>query len=188
MTSSPLDFTETSTLRTETSAHAGTAENISATECPCGSHQPYTSCCGVFHRGEGEAATAEALMRSRYSAYALHDADYLNKTHHPSTLDADLKESLKDSFERCVWTGLKITGRKAGSVQDKEGHVRFEASFRQGDKHFVLKEHSRFVHEDGRWFYVDGQGGIEPAKVPLPGRNDPCWCGSGKKFKKCHAA
>lgn len=125
-------------------------------------------------------------MRSRYSAYALHNADYLNSTHHPSTLDEDLKASLKDSFERCLWTGLKITGRKAGSAKDTEGEVRFEASFTQDTKHYVLKELSRFVKENGQWLYLDGSGGIEPVKTALPGRNDPCWCGSGKKFKKCH--
>lgn len=154
--------------------------------CPCGSEHVYSHCCGPLHEGGAEASTAEALMRSRYSAYALHLAAYLNKTHHPSTLDPELKASLEDSFQRCQWTGLKITGRKAGGPQDDEGMVRFEAAFTQQDQHYLLKEASRFVKEEGRWLYLDGQGGIEPVKPILPGRNDPCWCGSGKKFKKCH--
>lgn len=154
--------------------------------CPCGSGMGYGDCCAPLHLGKSKASTAEALMRSRYSAYAKHNADYLNRTHHPSTLDEELKANLKDSFERCEWTGLKITGRKAGTANDNEGFVRFEASFTQENKPYLLKEYSRFVKENGCWFYIDGQGGIEPVKVTLPGRNDPCWCGSGKKFKKCH--
>lgn len=159
-----------------------------AADCPCGSKLTYGDCCGPLHAGECIAATAEALMRSRYSAYALHNADYLNNTHHPTTLDAELKASLKDSFERCQWTGLKITGRKGGNIDDQEGSVRFEAAFTQQDQHYLLKEMSRFVRENGRWYYLDGSGGIEPVKTAQPGRNDPCWCGSGKKFKKCHGS
>lgn len=166
---------------------AASSMHVDATDpCPCGSDLAYGSCCAPLHQGVSDAMTAEALMRSRYSAYALHNADYLGKTHHPTTLDEDLKASLRDSFERCQWTGLKITGRKAGTQNDDEGMVRFEAYFSQGDKAYVLKESSRFVREDGRWLYLDGTGGIEPVKVTQPGRNDPCWCGSGKKFKKCH--
>lgn len=127
-------------------------------------------------------------MRSRYSAYAMHNADYLNRTHHASTLDEDLKTSLKDSFDHCRWTGLNITGRKAGGANDSEGVVRFEAAFTQQGKDYLLKETSRFVREEGVWYYLDGTGGIEPVKIAQPGRNDPCWCGSGKKFKKCHGA
>lgn len=154
--------------------------------CLCGSGDTYSDCCLPLHLGIRPAVTAEALMRSRYSAYALHNADYLNRTHHASTLDEDLKASLKGSFDHCQWTGLSITGRKGGGPKDNEGVVRFEAAFTQEGKRYVLKETSRFIREGDRWFYLDGTGGIEPLKVTQPGRNDPCWCGSGKKFKKCH--
>lgn len=154
--------------------------------CPCLSHLSFGLCCGPYLAGAADAPSADALMRSRYTAYALCNAAYLNKTHHASTRSDNLESSLEDSFKNCEWTGLKITSRLGGSESDNEGKVRFEASFVQQGKSYLLKETSRFVKENGCWLYVDGDGKIDAIKPSLPGRNDPCWCGSGKKFKKCH--
>jgi len=116
-------------------------------------------------------------MRSRYTAYCLRDAAYLLKTWHPRTRPAALDFNGDDT----EWTGLDILRQAAGGAGDTEGVVEFAASYRQGGKARRLHETSRFLREDGEWLYVDGDIHAE-AK---PGRNEPCPCGSGKKFKKC---
>ncbi|MGY6563111.1 MAG: YchJ family protein [Halomonadaceae bacterium] len=141
--------------------------------CPCGSGLPLDACCGRFHAGEA-APTPEALMRSRYSAFALGLEDYLLATWHASTRPVDL--NLDDATS---WIRLEVLDH--GSAGER-GHVHFRATFREGRRWGVLAENSRFVHEAGRWFYVDGEPTMERLK---PGRNDPCPCGSGRKFKSC---
>jgi SEC-C motif-containing protein len=118
---------------------------------PCGSGDTYGTCCGPLHRGEAVAPTAERLMRSRYTAFVLHDARYLLATWHPSTrpprlhLDADVR-----------WLRLLVLGHAAGGPFDEEGTVEFEAIFRTAEGRGVQHENSRFVREDGRWVYVSG--------------------------------
>lgn len=150
--------------------------------CPCGSQRTYEDCCGPCHRGEVPAATAEALMRSRYSAFVKHLADYLIQTHHPSQRCPDDAMTLTKSFDDTSWLGLAILAITAGSEQDTQGTVTFAARYRTNGKDGTLHERSHFVKQDGCWFYLNGD--ILP--LPHPGRNDPCWCGSGRKFKKCH--
>lgn len=157
--------------------------NISMTEtlCPCGSNLPYAGCCGRFHSGQ-PAPTAEALMRSRYSSFALRDAAYLARTLHPSKRQPNELQHIEQSFGDTRWTGLVILDRSDGQVNDDSGVVEFIAHYQSGGQRGQLQERSRFVRENGAWLYVDGAKGI----LPAPGRNDPCWCGSGKKSKKCH--
>jgi SEC-C motif-containing protein len=120
--------------------------------CPCGSGAAYADCCGRWHAGplHLQAPTAEALMRSRYSAYVLELSDYLRDTWHPSTR---LAEPLRFG-EGVRWLGLEVRRQ----VQTDAGHavVEFVARSKQGGRAARLHETSRFVHEDGRWFYVDG--------------------------------
>ena len=114
--------------------------------CPCGSPKSYAECCGPLHGG-GDAVTAEALMRSRYSAYALGDKDYLLRTWAESTRPTALAAASPR------WLGLKVVRyREHGD----EAEVEFVARFRQGGKVQLLHETSRFVREGGRWFYIDG--------------------------------
>jgi len=115
--------------------------------CPCLSGLPYDECCGRFFAGAA-APTAEALMRSRFSAFALGDADYLLATWHPSTRPGDLE---LDSDVR--WYRLDILDRVAGGPLDTEGVVEFEAFFR-GAERGSQRERSRFVREGKRWFYL----------------------------------
>ncbi|GHF80261.1 YchJ family protein [Streptomyces thermodiastaticus] len=115
--------------------------------CPCGLPEPYQECCGRFHRGVAAAPTAEALMRSRYSAFARQDAEYLLRTWHPRNRPARL-----DLDPRMRWTGLEILGTTGGSAFHTTGTVTFRASYRGG----VLHERSRFERVDGAWVYVDG--------------------------------
>ena len=118
--------------------------------CPCGSGQRYAACCGPLHAGERPAASAEALMRSRYSAYVLKLADYLLATWHPSTRPSELDLAADDS----KWLGLDV---KRHEVQDDDrAMVEFVARYRIAGRVHRLHELSRFVREEGRWFYVDG--------------------------------
>jgi SEC-C motif-containing protein len=115
--------------------------------CPCGLPQAYEVCCGRFHAGGALAPTAEALMRSRYSAFVRLDAGYLLRTWHPRTRPARL-----DPEPGTRWTGLEILGTSGGSAFHTAGTVTFRASFRGGSLH----ERSRFERVDGAWVYVDG--------------------------------
>ncbi len=115
--------------------------------CPCGRSEPYERCCGRYHGGTAAAPTAEALMRSRYSAFVRGDVGYLLRTWHPRTRPARLE---LDPGMR--WTGLEILGTTDGSAFHTTGTVTFRASYRGG----ALHERSRFERVDGAWAYVDG--------------------------------
>ncbi|MFF7241402.1 YchJ family protein [Streptomyces collinus] len=115
--------------------------------CPCGRPESYDACCGRFHAGTAAAPTAEALMRSRYSAFVVGDAGYLLRTWHPGTRPGRL-----DLDPGTRWTGLEILGTTDGSAFHRTGTVTFRASYRGGSLH----ERSRFERVDGAWVYVDG--------------------------------
>jgi len=118
--------------------------------CPCGSEKPYDQCCGPIIAGAA-APTAEALMRSRYSAYVKRVEDYLLATWHPETRPSELDLAADDS----KWLGLAV---KSHVTQD-ENHasVEFVARYRVAGKGHRLHEISRFVREGGRWYYRDGE-------------------------------
>ena len=126
--------------------------------CPCGSGQPYAACCGVFHvglpAGGPTAPTAEALMRSRFSAFALGLTDYLLATWHPSTRPADLEVD-----PDTTWTRLRILDRTGGGPEDATGTVTFRAHFIHDGDRGAQSETSRFVRDAGRWVYLDGDVG-----------------------------
>lgn len=115
--------------------------------CPCGTGQPYMACCGPFHAGEAEAPTPEALMRSRYSAYALGLADYLLATWHPATAPGEL------DLPPIKWVGLEVLQAEAAG---DAGVVQFTARYKQQGRAGALHETSRFARVDGRWRYIDG--------------------------------
>lgn len=116
-------------------------------DCPCGSATPYGACCGRLHAGAEQAPTALALMRSRYTAYAVGDAEYVWRTWHPTTrpdrIDLDGPQS------PLSWSGLEIH-------DSGEDWVDFTASYLDADGAGALREHSRFQRRAGRWFYLDG--------------------------------
>ncbi|MCH8499676.1 MAG: YchJ family protein [Marinobacter sp.] len=141
--------------------------------CPCGSGDAYDSCCGPIHQGRA-AATPEALMRSRYTAFVLALPDYLLATWHPRTRPATL--SLDGSP---AWASLQVLS--AGQRGD-EGQVHFRALYPAAEGWGSLEEASEFVREGGRWYYLHGR---TREGVYKPGRNDRCPCGSGRKFKAC---
>ncbi|MDO9286952.1 MAG: YchJ family metal-binding protein [Aquabacterium sp.] len=119
--------------------------------CPCGSLQPLATCCGRWFAGplHLQAPDAQALMRSRYSAFARGLGDYLLATWHPSTRPPQIE------FEPGLrWLGLQV--RRHQAVDDAHATVEFVARSKLGGRAHRLHETSRFVREDGRWFYVDG--------------------------------
>jgi SEC-C motif-containing protein len=127
------------------------------TPCPCGLGEPYDACCGPLHTGAVPAATAEQLMRSRYSAFAVGDAGYLVRTWHPDTRPARLR---LHPGQR--WTGLRIVERERGGLLDREGTVEFRATYVHKGQAGEVHERSRFTRVDGAWLYV----GEAPAGRP----------------------
>ena len=119
-------------------------------KCPCGSGLKYMKCCGRYIKKAERPATAEMLMRSRYTAYVLQDAEYLLKTWHRSTRPAEL-----DLVSEPVnWNGLEITSTIAGLQKDDNGEVEFIARFKAHNTSQQLHELSLFVKENNQWFYV----------------------------------
>ena len=167
-------------------------------KCPCGSGRSYSDCCEPYITGKAKAPTAEALMRSRYSAYAEHAVDYIIDTCvHRAENDIDYK-STRDWSERPTWLGLKIISTEKGGPGDTEGTVEFEATYEQDGLKDVHHETAKFIKEngdaitkgdaaDGTWLYEEGR--VTPHTIvrtaPKTGRNEPCPCGSGKKYKHC---
>lgn len=132
------------------------AKTPSTTLCPCGSSQPYAGCCGRFiDHPECAAPTAEALMRSRYSAYTLGCESYLLATWQAATRPAGL--DLADDAGKVKWLGLEIRRTELGGVNDQTGIVEFVARYKVGGRALRLHETSRFRRDDGRWFYLDGE-------------------------------
>lgn len=147
--------------------------------CPCGNPAEYEACCGLRHSGLGPASTAEALMRSRYTAYVKGLAPYL-----AATQRAPLDEKGTLSWSGSVkWVGLTVHNSRGGEG-DAIGEVEFTARYLNGNKLCSLHERSAFERLDGRWIYTTGTPDHAEVKVE---RNAPCPCGSGRKFKSCCA-
>ncbi|MBI1260302.1 MAG: YchJ family protein [Rhizobiales bacterium] len=153
--------------------------------CPCGSGKTFGDCCAPYLAGSALPPSPEALMRSRYSAFATHNIDYLESTLLPGTRDDFDRDGVREWAEGATWTGLEVRHTEAGGPMDQTGVVEFIAHFSMQGEPRLHHETSSFVRQDGRWWYVDGIMGARPRKVEKIGRNDPCSCGSGKKYKKC---
>lgn len=150
-------------------------------ECPCGSDAAFETCCGPILAGS-PAPTAEALMRSRYTAFVRGDAEYIARTY-----TSENRATVGGDLPAVDWVGLEILGTSGGGIADRTGTVDFAARYRADGAVRIHRENSNFRREDGHWVYIDGTMGPEapPGKT---GRNDPCPCGSGEKFKKCCGA
>lgn len=160
-------------------------------QCPCCSDRPFAQCCEPFICGAVAATTAEQVMRSRYTAYAEGDIAYLKKTTHPDGL-ADFDEEATLSWsENSLWKGLEILATEGGGPEDDQGIVEFAAHFSQKDVEHKHHERAIFKRENQEWLFLDGNPvKSKPVKnnSPKVGRNDPCPCNSGKKYKKCCGA
>ncbi|WP_319560596.1 YchJ family protein [Marispirochaeta sp.] len=156
-------------------------------QCPCGSGKSYSACCEPFITGFKKAPAPEALMRSRYSAYTKNILSYIESSHDPETRDSLDLEATSRWAQDSEWLGLTILRTEAGGKGDDKGIVEFEARYRQDGEEQRHHEESIFVQRDGTWYFHDGH---KPSltvirEEPKIGRNDPCPCGSGKKYKKC---
>lgn len=151
------------------------------TICYCGSQKLYKECCYPFISGNLKPETPEQLMRSRYSAFLIKDIEYLISTHHPSKRQLNEREVLMQTIHETHWLGLKILKTDKSQINQGIGYVEF-AAFYKNNEIKQLHENSKFIYENGQWYYLNGVL-LEPFKFA---RNEPCWCGSMKKYKKCH--
>lgn len=159
--------------------------------CPCGSEKDYQKCCEVYHSGKKTPETAEILMRARYAAFAKNQVKFIGESHIPGTSDFDEAEATEWATSS-KWKGLEIINTQQGGEEHNTGSVEFKALYSdKDDKDYLHHEISIFKKIDGKWFYEDGQivgtGPITRA-TPKVGRNEPCPCDSGKKYKKCCGA
>jgi len=165
-------------------------ESILMSECPCCSGLTYAECCEPVIRGEKNPETPEQVMRARYSAYARTEIDYLEDSTHVDGREDFDKASSRTWSENADWEKLEIVRTQGGGPDDNQGFVEFIARFVQKDIKQKHHEVAEFKKEGDRWFFLDGQPVTpEPYKreTPKVGRNNPCPCGSGKKYKKCCA-
>ena len=165
--------------------------------CPCRSmdlnKMDYESCCRPLLEGKKKAATAEQLMRARYSAYVVKNVDYIDQTQVAVPNEVFNKEEALKWAESSDWMGLEIVKTQKGDSNDNTGLVEFVAHYKDKASGTDLRHHetSMFTKNEGDWKFKEGQiHGAEPVRrlEPKIGRNDPCSCGSGKKFKKCCGA
>jgi len=132
--------------------------------------------------------TAEALMRARYTAYTRGDVAYLRQSLHPKSHDTFDEKSTREWAAKSEWHGLEVLRTERGGPDDNDGVVEFIARYRNEGQDLEHREVAQFQRSDNDWSFVDGRVfGLDPIvrDDPKIGRNDPCSCGSGKKFKKC---
>ena len=125
--------------------------------CFCGKSLSYDDCCGSLHLGKCVAKTAEELMRSRYSAFAVANVDYILRTYAPETRPNSERAEIKQWAESVMWLGLQVLSTQKGKSDDKEGRVKFKALYSEAGKIHEMIEDSFFRFEKGEWFYVDGR-------------------------------
>ena len=156
--------------------------------CPCGSGKPLAVCCGPYLDGAAWPKTAEALMRSRYTAYALGNYPWLVETTHPDVRAGVSAEALEQQCKGVRWLRLDVEKCVDGAEPWDADIVEFHALYELDGVVRQIGERSAFVHDGERLYYMDGTA-LRPAayrrEAPKVGRNDPCPCGSGKKYKKC---
>lgn len=158
------------------------------TDCPCGSGNDYDTCCRPLIEGTLKAPGPEALMRSRYTAFTQQAMPYIEETLHPSQRhDYDAAGSAKWARES-EWQGLEIVNVSANPDNSSRSSVEFKAHYRINGVKQVHHEIAEFRKTDDTWYFYDGKM-VGPGQVrretPKVGRNDPCPCGSGRKYKKC---
>jgi len=157
--------------------------------CFCDTQKKFSECCDPVLKGERVPVHAVDLMRARYSAFVLHDIDFLMNSV-TSKLKKDIdRKSIEEWSKNSQWDGLEILATDQGGPGDEVGQVEFKAKFREKEEAREHHEVATFVKTGGSWFFDDGKPPVsKPVKSTGPkiGRNDPCHCGSGKKYKKCH--
>ena len=158
--------------------------------CPCGSQKKLIECCLPVIQGKRVAGTAEEVMRARYTAFTRSDIDFIMASHHSRTRGEVNREEIESWSKDSKWLSLRIVDVKQGQPSDSRGIVTFRAQYELDGKMTDHWEHALFEKEENEWRFLDAQPlKTQPiVRTPKPGRNDPCNCGSGKKFKKCCGA
>lgn len=155
-------------------------------KCPCGSSKTFSECCEPVICGSRPAETAEQLMRARYSAYTKAAMDFIFETTHPQHRSDYDHDGTKTWAEESDWQGLEICGTERGGKNDSTGEVEFIARFKRGEMPHEHHENGLFEKKDGIWYFTEGiMVKSKPIRSQKIGRNDPCSCGSGMKYKKC---
>ena len=163
----------------------------STEQCPCKSGKPFGECCGPIISGEAKANTAEALMRARYSSYVTGNVDFLKTSASKAVQEQFDEEASKAWSKAAKWHGFEILRTEGGQSGDKTGVVEFRALYTANGEFCNHHEVSTFSNGPDGWVFEDGEMVGETPTVreePKVGRNDPCPCGSGKKYKKCCGA
>ncbi len=157
-------------------------------QCHCQSGKPFAECCEPYIKGVNNPPTAEALMRSRYSAYVTEDIPYLANTLHPKERE-DFDEAGAAKWAReANWQGLEVVRTDKGSANDSKGEVEFKVSYKRHGSTCIHHERAEFRKSEGIWYFFDGKmisDGPAKREGPKIGRNELCPCGSGKKYKRC---
>lgn len=156
--------------------------------CPCGSNVSYAECCQPLIKAKQRALTAEQLMRSRYSAYVKKELGYILTSLHPEHRSDYDEKSTRAWAEGATWHSFEIVKAMRGGAEDVEGQVEFVVTYTEAGTKKEHHELSSFKKSDGTWYFTTGKPLLAKQVVrvaPKTGRNDPCPCGSGNKYKKC---
>lgn len=154
--------------------------------CHCGSGLAYATCCEPIINGTTTAETPEKLMRARYAAHVAAQVDFLFNSTHPDHRQGYDHQGTKAWAEQSDWLGLEIISTVNGGAEDKTGQVEFIASYNDNEGEHRHHELAQFEKLDGSWYFCDGKlVKQKPLAVTKIGRNAPCSCGSGLKYKKC---
>ena len=154
--------------------------------CPCGTSIDYADCCEPIVTAKKKAETAEQLMRARYTAHVKVDVDFIFKSTHPDYRHGFGHKETKDWAENSEWHGLEILETTKGGAKDDTGEVEFIARFKDREGRRSHHERARFSKVKKQWHFIDGtMVKSPPAIASKVGRNEPCPCGSGSKYKKC---
>lgn len=156
--------------------------------CYCGSGKNYSDCCERFIKKRSTPQTAEELMRARYCAFVEREIDFIMDTVSPGQPNAMSRDAVKKWAEHTEWKKLEIISVEKGQKDDSAGIVEFKAYSIVENTTQVHHERAHFIKKGKKWLFEDGEP-VSPEQVkrdvPKTGRNDPCPCGSGKKYKKC---
>jgi SEC-C motif domain protein len=154
--------------------------------CPCGSGLEFAECCEPVINGSIPAETAEKLMRARYAAHVVVQMDFIYESTHPDHRQGYDHKGTEEWAANTDWQGLEIIGTQKGGPDDSTGEVEFIARFRAKDVPSEHHENAQFKKEQDIWYFTDGSTvRPKPLIVTKIGRNEPCSCGSGVKYKKC---
>lgn len=149
--------------------------------CLCGNKLTFEQCCQPIVSGEINAKNAEQLMRSRFTAYAIKDYQYILQTYASAQRTKLTVSELANSDQDTLWLSLQVLTHRS---QSNTAQVEFKAFYQIDSHYYVMHELSDFVLHHGKWFYSTGVIQKDSGKFS-PERNSQCVCGSGKKFKKC---